>query len=67
MLEAYTPRNNKYAEAKNKLLNNIKKIYERREKITEGFKNEVFPVYYDKAFENRMKFEREEEEQEEQE
>ena len=67
ILESYTPRNNKYVEAKNKLLNNIKKIYEGREKITEGFKNEIFPVYYDKAYEHRMKFEREEEGKEEQE
>ena len=46
-LENYNPRNNKYVEAKNKLLNNVKKNYEGREKITEGFKNEVFSVYYE--------------------
>ena len=44
-----------------------KKIYEGREKTTEGFKNEVFPVHYDKAYEHRMKFEREEERKEEKE
>ena len=66
-LENYNPRNNKYVEAKNKLLNNVKKNYEGREKITEGFKNEVFPVYYDKEYEYRMKFERQEEEREEEE
>ena len=42
-LKNYTPRDNKYVKAKNKLLNNVKKFYEGREKIIEGFKNEVFP------------------------
>ena len=42
-LKGYAPRDNKYVEAKNKLLNNAKKIYEGREKIIEGFKNETFP------------------------
>ena len=67
VLENYTPRNNMYAEAKNKLLNNAKKFYEGREKITEGFKNGVFPFYYDETYEHRMKFEREQEEREEEE
>ena len=49
VLEDYTPKNNKYIEAKNKLLNNVKKIYEGREKIIEGFKNGIFPFNYDKA------------------
>ena len=31
-LKKYIPRNNKYVEAKSKLLNNIKKFYEGREK-----------------------------------
>ena len=31
-LKKYIPRNNKYVEAKNKLLNNIKKFYEGRAK-----------------------------------
>ena len=43
VLEGYAPRDNKYVEAKNKLLNNAKKIYEGREKIIEEFKNETFP------------------------
>ena len=60
-LENYITRNNIYVEAKNNLLNNVKKFYEGGEKITEGFINEVFPVYYDKAYEYRIKFEREEE------
>ena len=38
VLENYTPRNNKYIEAKNKLLNNVKKNYEKREKNIEGLK-----------------------------
>ena len=50
VLENYIPRNNKYVEAKNKSLNNAKKFYEGREKIAEGFKNKVFPFYYDKAY-----------------
>ena len=60
VLEDYTPRNNKYTEAENKLLMQKKK-YEGREKITEGFKNGVFPFYYDEAYEKRKRFEREEE------
>ena len=66
-LEDYTPRNNKYTEVKNKLLNNAKKFQERREKITEGFKNGIFPFYYDEAYEERMRFEREPEKKEEEE
>ena len=45
-LKAYAPRDNKYVEAKNKLVNNVENFYKGREKIIEGFKNEVFPVYY---------------------
>ena len=36
VLENYTPRNNKYIEAKNKLLNNVKKIMRREKKILKG-------------------------------
>ena len=67
VLEDYTARNNKYTEAKNKLLKNPKKIYEGREKITEGFKNRIFSFNYDEAYEEQMKFEREEEKEEEEE
>ena len=67
VLEDYTARNNKYTEAKNKLLKNVKKIYEGREKIAEGFKNRIFPFDYDEAYEEWMKFEKEEEKKEEQE
>ena len=45
-LKAYAPRDNKYVDAKNKLVNNVENFYKGREKITEGFKNGVFPVYY---------------------
>ena len=42
VLEDYTPRNNKYIEAKNKFLNNVKKFYEVREKLMKGLKIEYF-------------------------
>ena len=64
-LEDYTPKNNKYIEAKKKLWNNAKKFEEGREKITEGFKNGIFPFYYDEAYEERTRFEREQEKKEE--
>ena len=61
-LENYTPRNDKYIEAKNKLLNNVKEFYEGREKIIEGFKNGIFPFNYDEVYEEWMRYENEEEE-----
>ena len=64
-LKAYTPRDNKYVEAKNKLVNNVENFYKGREKIIEGFKNGVFPVYYDERHEYQMKAEREIEEEKE--
>ena len=64
IIENYIQRNNKYVKAENKLLNNAKKFCEGRKKITKVFKNEVFPFYYDKAYEHQIKFEREEEERE---
>ena len=48
---------------KNNLVDNVSKFYEGREKIIEGFKNEVFPLYYDKEYEEQMEFEKEEEEE----
>ena len=69
-LKRYTPRDNKYVEAKNKLVNNVKNFYKGREKIIEGFKNRVYPVYYgnrDKFSEDGDDDEDELEEQEEQE
>ena len=50
-------------------MKNVENFYKEREKIIEGFKNGVFPVYYDERHEHQMKAEKEieEEEQEEQE
>ena len=50
---------------KNNLVDNASKFYKGREKIIEGFKNGVFPFYYDREHEERMKYEEEEKEQEE--
>ena len=63
-LKNYAPRDNKYVEAKNKLLNNVENFYKGREKIIEGFKNEIFPLYYNEAYEYQMKAQREIEEEE---
>ena len=60
-LKAYAPRDNKYVEAKNKLVNNVENFYKGREKIIEGFKNGVFPVYYG----NHEEFSEDEEDDEE--
>ena len=57
VLENYTPRNNKYIEAKRKLLNSVNKFYEGREKINEGFKNGIFPFYYEEPYEEQIRFE----------
>ena len=53
VLEDYTPKANKYIEAKN---HNVKKIYEWREKIIEGLKNGTFPFDYDEAYEEQMRY-----------
>ena len=63
-LEKYIPRDDKYVEAKNKLLNNVNNFYEGREKIIEGFKNEIFSFYYEEEYEKQMRFKREEAEEE---
>ena len=63
-LKAYAARDNKYVEAKNKLVNNIENFYKGREEIIEGFKNGVFPVYYGECEEFREEDEEDEEEQE---
>ena len=60
-LKNYTPRNNKYVEAKNKLLNNVENFYKWRGKNIEGFKNKIFPIYYDKEYEPKARVERREE------
>ena len=43
----------------------LKNFYKGREKIIEGFKNGVFPVYYNERHKYQMKAEREIEEDEE--
>ena len=65
-LKAYAQRDNKYVAAKNKLINNVKNFHKGREKIIKGFKNGVFPVYYDEREEFRKEDKEEQEEQEEQ-
>ena len=63
VLSEYSPRGQKYTEAKkNKLLDNAKIFYEGREKIIKGFKDGIFPLNYDGAFEEEASFEEEEEE-----
>ena len=49
-LSDYTPRNQKYTEAKNKLLDNSKKSYEEREKTIKGFKDRIFLLNHDDEF-----------------
>ena len=69
-LKNYTPRDNKYVEANNNLLNNAKNFYEGREQIIGGFKNRIFPLYYNEIYEQMeasaaaAKEEREEKQQE---
>ena len=63
VLKKYSPKHDKYVILKNNLLDNASKFYEGREKIIEGFKNGVFSFYYDKDYEEQMKFEEEEEEE----
>ena len=62
-LKGYAPRDNKNVEAKNKLLNNVANFYKGREKIIQGFKNGVFPPYYNEAYEYQIKGQKEIEEE----
>ena len=62
LLKKYSPKHGKYVTLKNNLIDNVTKFYEGREKIIEGFKNGIFPLYYDKEDEEQMQFEKEEEE-----
>ena len=64
VLKRYSPRHDKYVTLKNNLVDNASRFYKGREKTIEGFKNGVFPFYYDKGHEERMEFEEEEEEEE---
>ena len=63
-LKGYAPRDNKYVEAKNKLINNVENFYKGREKIIKGFENKIFPVCYDEAYEHRLKAQKEAREEE---
>ena len=64
VLKEYKPKNDKYVTLKNNLLDNASKFYKGREKIIEGFKNGVFPLYYDSRYrEERMKYEEEQQEE----
>ena len=61
LLKRYSPKQDKYVTLKNNLVDNSSKFYEGREKIIEGFKNGLFSFYYDRDYEKRMKYEKEEE------
>ena len=53
-LNNYSPKAQKYIEAKNSLLNNAKNFYEGREKIIKGFKDGIFPLKSDDEFEEQQ-------------
>ena len=65
VLKYYSPKYDRYVTLKNNLVDNASKFHEGKEKIIEGFKNGVFPFYYDEDDEERMKFEKEEEKESE--
>ena len=52
-LNNYFPKNKKYIEANNSLINNAKNFYKRREKIIEGLEK-IFPLKYDYKFEDQQ-------------
>ena len=56
VLSRYFPRDQKYIEAKNNLLNNATNFFRGREKIIEGFKNEIFPSNYDDLVEEQARY-----------
>ena len=60
VLSDYTPRDEKYSKAKNKLLDNVKNFYEGQGKIIKGFKNGIFPLNYDGVVEEQAKYKEEE-------
>ena len=59
VLENYTPRSDKYIEAKNKLLNNVKKFTRREKKLLKGLKMEysrlIAMKYWRKKLDTRKK------------
>ena len=59
VLSNYTPRDQKYIEAKNNLLNNVKNFYEGREKIIKGFKDRIFPLNHDDELEEEERYKEE--------
>ena len=59
VLSEYSPRGQKYTEAKNKLLDNAKNFYKGREKIIKGFKDRIFPLNHDDEFEEEDRYEEE--------
>ena len=52
-LNKYTLKNTKYIEAKNYLVKNVKKIYEGRNEIIEGFKTEYFHLIMMRGMRNK--------------
>ena len=58
LLKKYSQKHDKYATLKNNLVDNESKFYEGREKIIKGFKNEVFPLYYDEEYQGQIEFEK---------
>ena len=54
VLSDYTPKAQKYIEAKNCLLDNAKNFYEGREKIIEDFKNVIFSLKHADKFEEEQ-------------
>ena len=55
VLSDYTSKDEKYTEAKNKLLDNAKNFYEGREKIIKGFKNGIFLLNHDDVVEEQAR------------
>ena len=55
LFKKYSPKHDKYVTLNNNLV----------KKLLKGFKNEIFPLYYDKEDEEQMEFEKGEEEEEE--
>ena len=53
-LNNYFPKNKKYIQAKNSLLNNAKNFYKGREKIIEGFKEGILLLKSDGEFEQQQ-------------
>ena len=53
-LNSYSPKDKKYTEAKNSLINNAKNFYEGREKIIKGFKEKIFPIKFDDETEQQQ-------------